>query len=208
MKGSFIHVRWMKEPFIHMGPHSSWVRPLRHSLNAMVGRDRERTRRRLLDAACVEFAAYGIAGARMERIARIAGCSAGLAYNYYGGKDELFDAVQSEVMRAASVEFDARDLPGYAARLYDLQHRHPEFARLATWQRLERRWGLVSRAADVEAIRSAQELGLVSCRFPAEHVLQLVLAIASMWSNAPAWGSDHAVRRRTVEEAVRRLVEP
>ena len=103
---------------------------------------------------------------------------------------------------------DARDLPGYAAKLYDLQHRHPEFARLATWQRLERRWGLVNRAADVEAIRSAQELGLVSCRFPAEHVLQLVLAIASMWSNTPAWGSDHAVRRRTVEEAVRRLVEP
>ncbi|MDX8031097.1 TetR family transcriptional regulator [Lentzea sp. BCCO 10_0856] len=173
----------------------------------MVGRDRERTRRRLLDAASVEFAAYGIAGARMERIARIAGCSAGLAYSYYGGKAELFDAVQSEVVGAAAVEFDARDLPGYAARLYDLQHQHPELARLATWQRLERR-GTISHAADVEAIRSAQELGLVSSRFSAEQVLQLVLAIASMWSQAPARGTDHVLRRQTVEDAVRRLVEP
>ncbi|MEV6718072.1 TetR family transcriptional regulator [Lentzea sp. NPDC051208] len=171
----------------------------------MHSRDRERTRRRLLDAALVEFAAYGIAGARMERIARIARCSAGLAYNYYGGKDELFDAVQSEVVGAAVVEFDARDLPGYAARMYDLQHRHPEFARLATWQRLERR-GSVSRVAEVEAIRSAQEAGVVSSRFSAEQVLQLVLAVASMWSNGTC--SNHLERRRCVEEAVRRLVEP
>ncbi|MDX8053499.1 TetR family transcriptional regulator [Lentzea sp. BCCO 10_0798] len=171
----------------------------------MHSRDRERTRRRLLDAALVEFAAYGIAGARMERIARIARCSAGLAYNYYGGKDELFDAVQSEVMGAAVVEFDARDLPGYAARLYDLHHRHPEFARLATWQRLERR-GSGSRVAEVEAIRSAQEAGVVSSRFSAEHVLQLVQAVASMWSNGTC--SNHLERRRCVEEAVRRLVEP
>ncbi|SER23874.1 transcriptional regulator, TetR family [Lentzea xinjiangensis] len=173
----------------------------------MPSRDRERTRRRLLDAAFVEFAAYGIAGARMERIARIAGCSAGLAYTYYGGKDELFDAVQSEVVDAAAVEFDALDLPGYAARLYELHHRHPEFARLATWRRLERR-GTVNRAGDVEAIREAQSRGLVAARFSPEHVLQLVLAVASMWSSAPATGSDHVVRRRTVEDAVRRLVEP
>lgn len=171
----------------------------------MHSRDRERTRRRLLDAALVEFAAYGIAGARMERIARIARCSAGLAYNYYGGKDELFEAVQSEVVGAAMVEFDAHDLPGYAGRLYDLQHRHPEFARLATWQRLERR-GSVSRVAEVEAVRAAQETGVVSSRFSAEHVVQLVLAIASMWSSGTC--SNHLERRRCVEEAVRRLVEP
>ncbi|USX51191.1 TetR family transcriptional regulator [Lentzea sp. HUAS12] len=172
----------------------------------MQDRDQERTRRRLLDAAFVEFAAHGIAGARMERIARIARCSAGLAYNYYGGKDELFDAVQSDVAGATALEFDVLDLPGYAGRLYDLQHQHPEFARLATWQRLERR-SPASRTADVEAIRSAQESGLVSSRFPAEQVLQLVLAVASMWAAAPS-SSDHGVRRRTVEDAVRRLVEP
>ena len=103
------------------------------------------------------------------------------------------------------MEFDARDLPGYAARLYDLQHRHPEFVRLATWQRLERR-GCVSRVAEVEAIRAAQESGVVSSRFSAEQVLQLVLAIASMWSNGT--GSHHLERRRSVEDAVRRLVEP
>jgi len=173
----------------------------------MASRDREQTRRRLLEAAFVEFAAYGINGARMERIARIAGCSAGLAYTYYGGKEELFDAVRSEVVDAAVVEFSAADLPGYAARLYDRRHEHPEFDRLATWHRLERP-GRISRAAEVEAIRSAQEQGLVSTRFSAEQVLALVLAVASMWSNSPADGADHVVRRRVVEEAVRRLVDP
>ncbi|MFI6097051.1 TetR family transcriptional regulator [Lentzea sp. NPDC051213] len=173
----------------------------------MASRDREETRRRLLDAAFVEFAAYGFGGARMERIARIAGCSAGLAYTYYGGKDALFDAVQCEVVDAAFVEFDAHDLPEYAARLYDRQHRHPELARLATWHQLERP-GRVSRAAEVEAIRRAQRQGLVSTCFTAEQVLALVLAIASMWSNAPDDGSDHVARRRTVEDAVRRLVGP
>lgn len=173
----------------------------------MPRRDREQTRRRLLDAAFVEFAAYGIAGARMARIARIAGCSAGLAYTYYGGKDELFDAVQAEVVDAAFVEFDACDLAGYAARLYDRQHEHPEFARLATWHRLERP-GRISRSGEIEAIRVAQARGLVSMRFSAEQVLVLVLAIASMWSDAPADSSDHVVRRQTVEDAVRRLVDP
>lgn len=180
------------------------------NLTSMATRDREQTRRRLLDAAFVEFAAYGIAGARMERIARIAGCSAGLAYTYYGGKEELFDAVQSEVVDAAFVEFDALDLPGYAARLYDRQHEHPELARLATWCRLERP-GRVSRSAEIEAIRVVQAAGLVSMRFTAEQVLVLVLAVASMWSNAPAGsadGADHVVRRRAVEDAVRRLVQP
>lgn len=170
-------------------------------------RDREQTRRRLLDAAFVEFAAYGIGGARMERIARIAGCSAGLAYTYYGGKEELFDAVRSEVVDAAAVEFDAADLPGYAARWYDRQHEHPELARLATWHRLERP-ERISRSAEIEAIRRAQDQGLVSQRFSAEQVLVLVLAIASMWSDAPADSSDHVVRRQTVQDAVRRLVEP
>jgi AcrR family transcriptional regulator len=160
----------------------------------------------LLDAAFVEFAAYGIGGARMERIARIAGCSAGLAYTYYGGKEELFAAVRSEVVDAA-VEFDAADLPGYAARLYDRQHEHPEFTRLATWHRLERP-ERISRSFEIEAIRKAQDQGLVSKRFSAEQVLVLVLAIASMWSDAPADSPDHVVRRQTVEDGVRRLVEP
>jgi AcrR family transcriptional regulator len=173
----------------------------------MPRRDREQTRRRLLNAAFVEFAAYGITGARMARIARIAGCSAGLAYTYYGGKEELFDAVQAEVADAAFVAFDAADLPGYAARCYDRHHERPELARLATWYRLERP-GQVTRSAEIEAIRHAQARGLVSTRFSAEQVLVLVLAIASMWANTPAESSDHVARRQAVEDAVRRLIEP
>ncbi len=105
------------------------------------------------------------------------------------------------------MRFDALDLPAYAARLHDQRHEHPEFARLATWRRPERP-SRVSRAREVEAIRRAQDQGLVSGRFSAEQVLVLVLAVASMWSDAAADSSDHVVRRQTVQDAVRRLVEP
>ena len=46
------------------------------SKDAAPTRDAEATRRRLLDAATAEFAAYGIAGARVDRIAAEARSSA------------------------------------------------------------------------------------------------------------------------------------
>ena len=56
-------------------------------------RDAQATRRRLLDAACAEFAQYGMAGARVERIAEAAGSNKAQIYHYFGGKAQLFDAV-------------------------------------------------------------------------------------------------------------------
>jgi AcrR family transcriptional regulator len=55
-------------------------------------RDAARTKQRLLDAACDEFAEYGIAGGRVERIAAAAGCNKALIYAYFDSKDALFDA--------------------------------------------------------------------------------------------------------------------
>ena len=53
----------------------------------------ESARRRLLDAAYAEFAQYGLAGARVERIAEAAGSSKAQIYHYFGSKTQLFDAV-------------------------------------------------------------------------------------------------------------------
>ena len=55
-------------------------------------RDAARTKQRLLDAACDEFAKYGIAGGRVERIAAAARCNKALIYAYFDSKDALFDA--------------------------------------------------------------------------------------------------------------------
>ncbi|HEY8581853.1 MAG TPA: TetR family transcriptional regulator, partial [Capillimicrobium sp.] len=56
-------------------------------------RDAERTRRALLDAALVEFAAKGRAGARVTEIAARAGVNKQLISYYFGGKDGLYQAL-------------------------------------------------------------------------------------------------------------------
>jgi len=56
-------------------------------------RDAERTRSALLDAARVEFAAKGLAGARVSEIAERAGVNKQLISYYFGGKDGLHQAI-------------------------------------------------------------------------------------------------------------------
>ena len=84
-------------------------------------RNPEETRRRLLEAATAEFAAHGIAGARVDRIADSAGCNKQSIYGYFGSKDGLFEAVLDAIVaRAVSeVPVDGHDLPGYAGRVFD-----------------------------------------------------------------------------------------
>lgn len=54
------------------------------------------TMNRLLAAARVEFAKKGLAGARVEEIARDAGVTKQLVYHYYNSKEGLFVAVLDE----------------------------------------------------------------------------------------------------------------
>ena len=53
-------------------------------------RDAEATRRRILDASRVEFARYGLGGARIERIAEAARTNKRMLYYYFGNKEGLF----------------------------------------------------------------------------------------------------------------------
>lgn len=56
-------------------------------------RDAKRTRRALLDAAEIEFAAKGLAGARVDVIAEEAAANKRMLYYYFGSKDDLYVAV-------------------------------------------------------------------------------------------------------------------
>lgn len=56
-------------------------------------RDPERTRARILEAAKAEFAAHGLGGARVDRIALTADANKRMLYYYFGNKDDLFLAV-------------------------------------------------------------------------------------------------------------------
>ncbi len=56
-------------------------------------RDPEHSRARILQAARTEFAQHGLGGARVDRIAQLAGINKRMLYHYFGNKDDLFCAV-------------------------------------------------------------------------------------------------------------------
>lgn len=182
-------------------------------------RDPEGKKQQLLEAALTEFAEYGLAGARMDRLARRADISAGLAYSFYGGKEELFDAVFDQIVELtiASIPIDADHLPEYAASLYDGGIEHPDVVRFMTWYQLERGES-AQRVAVTEAmsqkmaaIAEAQRRGTVTSAMPAAMVLALVLGLANMW-HQPSEDLRQLVpekeRRQAVIDAVARLVAP
>src|SRR6266851_9369326 len=96
--------------------------------NRKMKRDIQKKKKRLLEAATNEFALRGIAGARVDRIAELAGCSKALIYDYFGNKDQLFDAVYDAlvVTLMQEVPIDASDLAGYVGCLFDQYLAHPE----------------------------------------------------------------------------------
>ena len=147
------------------------------------------SRRRLLDAAAREFAAHGIAGARVDRISRDARVSKNQLYAYHASKEGLFAAVLADVVDGVvgHVPLTAEDLPGYAVRLYDAYLERPELVRLSMWARLEcTPTGELFPAdpAKTEAVRQAQQAGIVRSDLPAADIHALVIALALTWSPA------------------------
>jgi len=146
-------------------------------------------RRRLLDAAYAEFARYGVAGARVERIGEAADSNKAQIYHYFGSKTQLFDEVCERAIQQmeAEVPFDPYDLPGYAARLVRLHERRPEIMRLCTWQRLESTdsepspAGVAYARAQIDAIAQAQKAGDLPAHFHPGFLLGLVLHLATGW---------------------------
>jgi AcrR family transcriptional regulator len=183
-------------------------------------RDPETKRRQLLEAALEEFAAYGVAGARVERLAKRAGISAGLVYSFYENKDGLFEAVYDLIveMTVAEIPLDADDLGEYAARLYDGGMTHPDVLRFVAWYELERGESAGKRASvsaamaqKVDAIADAQRRGVLTDRLTAGEILALVITLANMWQLQNDVFLDLAPRERhraTVVAAVRRLTSP
>jgi AcrR family transcriptional regulator len=182
-------------------------------------RDPEAKKEQLFSAALAEFAEFGMAGARMERLAQRAGISPGLVYSFHKGKADLFDAVFDHIVEltVSSVPIDADHLPEYAGALHDSGLDHPEVVRFMMWYHLERgesaQRAVVAEAmrSKVEAVEEAQRRGTVSDALPAAQILTLVLTIANMWHQP---GEDLAglvakdVHRAVVVEAVARLVTP
>ncbi|MCX5096153.1 TetR family transcriptional regulator [Streptomyces sp. NBC_00365] len=188
-------------------------------------RDSSATKARLLDAAFTEFATYGIAGARVDRIAEAAGANKRLIYAYFGNKEQLFDEVLRRAMTAGaeSVPFDVEDLPGYAGAIFDHLVARPDLMRLRLWRLLERpsTTGLEPDAfrSKVAEVAEAQQRGEVAQDMEPADLLTMVLAAAQAWFWAAeglrpedisqSWSPQRlALHRSAVIEAARRMSEP
>jgi AcrR family transcriptional regulator len=137
--------------------------------------DSEATKRRLLAAAREEFAAYGFAGARVDRIAVTARANKAQIYHYFESKEGLFDAVWTAYVdeMVGEVSMKVTDLPGYAAQLFDRYESEPDVRQLSMWRRLERGGphppveGVVKEnQRRIDAIAEAQRQGQVPDHSP------------------------------------------
>ncbi len=175
------------------------------------------TRKRILEAATSEFAAFGIAGGRVDRIARSAAANKNLIYVYFGSKELLFGAVLERHLGDVyeSVLFTPEDLPGYAARLFDFVMEHPQLIRLLAWWGLEQKgeWPAGPRASvdvKLKGLRKAQREGWINGEFTPAFLLAAVIALCNAWTAANPLGlfidPDAGVDRESAREAVARAV--
>ena len=179
-------------------------------------------RETILGAARSEFAQYGLAGARIDRIAKAAGASKERLYAHFGDKESLFRSVvaadAAEFFAAVTLRPDA--VPEFVGEIYDLACRRPEHLRMITWANLEGftldpppiddRESVVAR--DIGTIEAAQAAGYVDASWRPMDLLVLLFGVALAWAQSPhpdAVSADPAIkaaRRAAAVEAARRIV--
>jgi AcrR family transcriptional regulator len=187
-------------------------------------RDPEATKARIFAAAVAEFARYGIAGARIDRIATEAKANKQLIYAYFGNKAQLFSQVLGRCMvdLAAAVPVDPDDIEGWLDRLMDYHAAHPELLRLLYWEGIQ--YGSDELPDETErqdhyadkvaAVQDGQDRGVITDAIPAQDLLFLLVAMANWATVVPQMSrilvggedTDRARLRASVKEAARRLV--
>jgi AcrR family transcriptional regulator len=180
----------------------------------------------VLAAALEEFAHHGVAGARVDRIARAAKTSKERVYAYFRSKEELYAAVAADQLREIMdrTELDPADLPGYVGELFDFYAEHPELLRLASWSRLEPnealiglgKAGFASLRTKLDAIERGQAEGVLDAAFEPVDVLLLLVHLSMGWFTAVEFHAlvdaddpqVHARRRAAAVLAAERLFPP
>ena len=123
------------------------MRPKRLGTGLRRRRRPDATRRRILEAATSQFAAKGLAGARVDEIAHRAHVSKRMLYHYFGRKDALWLAVLEQAylnIRSEERELDVSRLSPVAGmrRLIEFTvgyvRSHPEFISLLIGENLHR----------------------------------------------------------------------
>ncbi|GAA1578334.1 TetR family transcriptional regulator [Kribbella sancticallisti] len=181
------------------------------------------TKERILAAALAEFSAYGVAGARVDRIARTAGCNKNLIYVYFESKETLFTTVLDKHLSRvySDLTLTPDDLPAYAARVFDFALEHRDLLRLIAWSNLEEQAAEPAERARVHGskvteLAEAQAAGELNPVLPPDFLLTAVMTLATAWSAANPFGpsldpeatKNSTELRHHLTEAVRLLTKP
>lgn len=184
-------------------------------------RNTSELRAEILAAARAEFAQHGLAGARIDRIARGAHASKERLYAHFGDKETLFKEVLAvdgaEFYRSVTLRHEA--VQEFVGDIYDLARSHPEHLRMITWARLEgfplgppEFEGRPASEQAVQAIEAAQAAGRVDTAWRPEDLIVMLFSIGLSWAHLPhpdAVTDDPAVlahRRAVAVDAAGRLV--
>ena len=130
-------------------------------------RDAQRTRKNILEVARREFADRGYSGARVDHIAARTRTTKRMIYYYFGGKEQLFEAVLEQAyseIRAAEqdVRLDHLDPVAAIRRLaeitFDHHDAHPDFVKLVRIENIHQAEHIRRSAAIVSVNSPAIEL--------------------------------------------------
>ena len=192
--------------------------------------DTEGTRRRLRDAALVEFAARGFDGTTVGSIAARAGVNKERLYSYFGDKKALWELVLSTELERLAAAVDLTgvgldDVGEFAGATFDYHAAHPELGRLLQWEGLQNgppADAVVRTTHYREKVRrfaTAQRDGLLDRGLDPAHLVFALIALAAWWQTVPQLAEmitgatqddqqERARRRQFVVEAARRLASP
>ncbi|QUQ67378.1 TetR family transcriptional regulator [Kutzneria sp. CA-103260] len=186
----------------------------------MPARDSQATKARILEAAVTEFAEHGLAGGRIERIAREAGSNVRMIYAYFDNKDGLFDAALTSAIQsmAAKVAPRPEDLPGWAGDLFDYHRAEPAALRINMWAQLERPEA-ASEPLESYLAKTTALAGADAAPLTAVDLLVFIYAVSQAWYLTPvgllkADGANPddprriAAHREAVVAAVTRIARP
>lgn len=171
------------------------------------------TRQRILDAAVAEFAAKGLAGARVDEIAARAGANKRMIYAHFGSKEELWVAVLEAAYAAKRAEeralaVDALPPEEAMARLvaFNLRYTaaHPDFVALLNQENIHRA-AYLAQSDQVPAMYSplVGQIGTVLARGEAAGVFRAGVDPVQLYITIVALGHFYVANLHTLSTIFR-----
>ncbi|MFE0172055.1 TetR/AcrR family transcriptional regulator [Streptomyces sp. NPDC059002] len=188
-------------------------------------------RRQILDGAALCFARNGFHAASMQDVLKEVGLSAGAVYRYFRGKEELIEAIVSEVLDEIRGIFEAAaeqsppppphvlvgkvlgDVLDLKPGLTDGAKSYYPRLMIQVWTETLRNDGLSAilqegyvqvRAAWVRVVEGYQKAGMMRSDVPADHVARTMIALAQGFAAQYALFDDVAVEM--LQDGLRALV--